>query len=68
MKHKHLFKDVLVVVFGLLALAAIWGGWKLYEASRGSDIVACTADAKLCPDGSAVGREGPNCEFAACPQ
>ena len=29
--------------------------------------VACTADAKLCPDGSAVGRTGPNCEFAECP-
>lgn len=29
---------------------------------------ACTADAKICPDGSAVGRTGPNCEFAACPQ
>ena len=28
---------------------------------------ACTLEAKLCPDGSAVGREGPNCEFAACP-
>ena len=28
---------------------------------------ACTAEAKLCPDGSAVGRQGPNCEFAACP-
>lgn len=28
---------------------------------------ACTADAKLCPDGSAVGRTGPNCEFAPCP-
>lgn len=29
--------------------------------------VACTDDAKLCPDGSAVGREGPNCEFPDCP-
>jgi len=29
--------------------------------------VACPADARLCPDGSAVGRTGPNCEFAACP-
>ena len=28
---------------------------------------ACTTDAKICPDGSAVGRHGPNCEFAACP-
>ncbi len=29
--------------------------------------VACTMDAKICPDGSAVGRSGPHCEFAACP-
>ena len=29
--------------------------------------VACTMDAKVCPDGSAVGRQGPNCEFAPCP-
>ncbi|MCX6708748.1 MAG: hypothetical protein NTW67_03850 [Candidatus Woesearchaeota archaeon] len=29
--------------------------------------VACTEEAKLCPDGSAVGRTGPNCEFAPCP-
>ena len=27
----------------------------------------CTADAKLCPDGSYVGRQGPRCEFAPCP-
>ncbi|MCD5381484.1 MAG: hypothetical protein LR008_02815 [Candidatus Pacebacteria bacterium] len=28
--------------------------------------VACTMDARICPDGSAVGRLGPDCEFAAC--
>lgn len=28
---------------------------------------ACTEEAKICPDGSAVGRIGPNCEFAPCP-
>lgn len=27
----------------------------------------CTADAKICPDGSGVGRTGPKCEFAPCP-
>ncbi|KND51571.1 MAG: hypothetical protein AB202_03335 [Parcubacteria bacterium C7867-007] len=27
---------------------------------------ACTLEARICPDGSAVGRSGPNCEFAAC--
>jgi len=29
--------------------------------------VACTMDAKLCADGTAVGRVGPDCEFASCP-
>ena len=29
--------------------------------------VACTQEAMLCPDGSYVGRAGPNCEFATCP-
>jgi hypothetical protein len=27
----------------------------------------CPQDAKLCPDGSSVGRSGLNCEFSACP-
>ncbi len=29
--------------------------------------VACTMEAKICPDGTGVGRTGPNCEFAPCP-
>jgi hypothetical protein len=28
---------------------------------------ACSLVAKMCPDGSVVGRTGPNCEFAPCP-
>ena len=28
--------------------------------------VACTMEAKQCPDGSYVGRTGPNCEFTPC--
>jgi len=28
---------------------------------------SCTLEAKICPDGTAVGRTGPNCEFAPCP-
>lgn len=27
---------------------------------------ACTLEARICPDGTSVGRSGPNCEFAAC--
>ncbi len=30
--------------------------------------VACTMDAKMCPDGSYVGRMAPNCEFQKCPE
>lgn len=29
--------------------------------------IACTMEAKSCPDGTSVGRTGSNCEFAACP-
>lgn len=29
--------------------------------------IACTMDARQCPDGSYVGRSGPNCEFV-CPK
>ena len=29
--------------------------------------VACPADAKLCPDGTSVGRHGPDCAFDPCP-
>lgn len=29
--------------------------------------IACTMEAKLCPDGSYVGRTGPKCEFTPCP-
>lgn len=30
--------------------------------------VPCTEEAKICPDGTAVGRVGPDCEFEACPE
>jgi hypothetical protein len=30
--------------------------------------LTCTQEAKVCPDGTAVGRSGPKCEFAACPE
>lgn len=30
--------------------------------------IACTQEAKICPDGSTVGRTGPYCEFSLCPR
>ena len=29
--------------------------------------IACPQIAKLCPDGSSVSAQGPNCEFPKCP-
>jgi hypothetical protein len=37
------------------------------KGSPTPSVKACTQEAKLCPDGSYVGRTGPNCEFAPCP-
>jgi hypothetical protein len=38
-----------------------------YGIAENNSPRACTEEAKICPDGSAVGRTGPNCEFAECP-
>ena len=37
-------------------------------ATQNTQPKACTMEAKICPDGSAVGRVLPNCDFAPCPQ
>ncbi len=37
------------------------------NSAGGNTTTVCTMDAKMCPDGSYVGRTGPNCEFALCP-
>lgn len=36
------------------------------QQSQVAPKVACTAEALQCPDGSYVGRSGPNCQFV-CP-
>ncbi len=46
---------------------AIENSQKQIEKIRG-ETKACTQEAKICPDGTAVGRTGPNCEFARCPR
>ncbi len=37
-----------------------------YDGGYEGSIVACTMEAKICPDGSYVGRTGPRCEFSPC--
>ncbi len=50
---------------GALAVFSIASGWtpETIEPSP----VACSLEAKVCPDGGSVGRVGLNCYFATCP-
>jgi len=58
--------QIVFLIFVVVALLA--GGYIFYAQNKTPELVACTADTKLCPDGNAVGRTGPNCEFAECPE
>jgi len=56
------------------ALAAWWNplSWNIWNNilnifSKQQKPVTCTMEAKICPDGSSVGRTGVSCEFTACP-
>lgn len=64
---------IILLVIGVALVAGIGIFFSLQATAPTRTIpplpipVACTEEAKLCPDGSAVGRTGPNCEFAPCP-
>jgi hypothetical protein len=53
----------------LASLALLGGLAPLPAAARRSaaGATACTMEAMICPDGSAVSRTGPDCSFPACP-
>ena len=58
------------IILGLIVIAfvAAFTNRLLYDTdqSPADDTVACTMDAMQCPDGSFVGRTGPDCAFV-CP-
>lgn len=51
---KYVLAGIMLALIPVTSFAQTGGG------------VVCTQDAKLCPDGTSVGRVGPNCEFAPC--
>lgn len=53
---------------GIIILASIFYFLFYNEKESEVDPVFCTMDAKLCPDGSYVGRVAPACQFAPCPE
>lgn len=66
-------KNIVLKVVGVLVLVvviyAVWLGFmkapSVVNTDNGSGTI-CTMDAMECPDGSWVGRSGPNCQFV-CP-
>ncbi len=69
-------KILLISILTLLILASCQTPTKSHSGfiqppgisgEHGAD-QACTQEAKSCPDGNSVGRVGPNCEFAPCPE
>lgn len=55
---------IFILVSSLLAFGV--GGYFLGQKEKAKTGIACTQDAKICPDGSSVGRTGPNCSFSPC--
>lgn len=60
------------VIYIFIAIAVLAGIYGIISsknnppAKEEDEQIACTMDAMMCPDGSYVGRTGPNCEFV-CP-
>lgn len=64
------FAPILIIFSAVLLLVVVGGAYyfgKSIIKPVDNDSRACTMEAKICPDGSSIGRTGPNCEFAQCP-
>lgn len=57
----------LVLIFVSISGIFVTLSFNLTKNNSDQNQIVCTADAKMCPDGSYVGRTGPKCDFAACP-
>ncbi|MDO8482784.1 MAG: hypothetical protein Q7S86_03130 [bacterium] len=66
---KKILIPIVIIVAGATLVAVVSSVFKNTAELPIEDTgpVMCTMDAKMCPDGSAVGRQGPKCEFAKCP-
>ncbi len=61
-------KKVILGAVAAILLIAIGAWWFFADESNKEGPAACTMDAKICADGSSVGRIPPQCDFASCPK
>lgn len=57
----------IMLTFILLALGVVGYLFGSKKITIQTQPTACTTDAKICPDGTSVGRRPPSCEFDPCP-
>ncbi len=62
--HKKSIRIIPLAMTGIIAVASMG---VMMLAADGKAETVCTQEAKLCPDGSSVGRVLENCGFASCP-
>lgn len=58
----------IVITLVILALAGIGGASYYFINQQSPEQTTCGTETRVCSDGSLVGRIGPNCEFASCPE
>ena len=69
MENKKLLYGVITSIILLCLSFVVWTRYEVDLQTREKpNKVGCTLEAKICPDGSAVGRNpNKNCEFDPCP-
>lgn len=55
-----------ISILSMLSITIILSACSKPQVQQRPQVQACTEEAKMCPDWSAVARTGPNCEFAPC--
>lgn len=58
-------KIIITIVIIIFALVSLGISSVINSPQK---LIACTEEAKICPDGSSVSRVGPKCEFSECPK
>ena len=56
-----------IAIAGIVLLLVIGTASAVFLLVSKPKQAVCTVEVKICPDGSSVGRTGPNCEFSPCP-
>ncbi len=60
--------NIAILGIAIVALVGVGTYFALNRQAAPPSPIACTQEARQCPDGSYVGRTGANCEFAKCPE